>query len=73
MTKTEVKSSSDPEERSRGFSKSMSALKSGSQIDIKKISKAVIPEKLPKEKDGREGPDPTRYGDWERNGRCIDF
>ncbi|MAF06630.1 MAG: hypothetical protein CL389_02110 [Acidiferrobacteraceae bacterium] len=18
-------------------------------------------------------PDPTRYGDWERNGRCIDF
>ena len=22
---------------------------------------------------GPEGPDPTRYGDWERNGRCIDF
>jgi hypothetical protein len=22
---------------------------------------------------GREGPDPTRYGDWEKNGRCIDF
>jgi hypothetical protein len=20
-----------------------------------------------------EGLDPTRYGDWERNGRCIDF
>ncbi len=20
-----------------------------------------------------EGPDPTRYGDWEKNGRCIDF
>lgn len=19
------------------------------------------------------GPDPTRYGDWEKNGRCIDF
>ena len=18
-------------------------------------------------------PDPTRYGDWERNGRCVDF
>ena len=18
-------------------------------------------------------PDPTRYGDWEKNGRCIDF
>ena len=22
---------------------------------------------------GREGLDPTRYGDWEINGRCIDF
>lgn len=22
---------------------------------------------------GRGGPEPTRYGDWEKNGRCIDF
>lgn len=22
---------------------------------------------------GREGPEPTRFGDWEKNGRCIDF
>ena len=22
---------------------------------------------------GPKGPDPTRYGDWERKGRCIDF
>lgn len=22
---------------------------------------------------GAEGPDPTRYGDWEKKGRCIDF
>ena len=22
---------------------------------------------------GREGLDPTRFGDWEINGRCIDF
>lgn len=22
---------------------------------------------------GRTGPDPARYGDWEKNGRCIDF
>jgi hypothetical protein len=27
----------------------------------------------PKEVGGRDGPDPTRYGDWEKNGRCIDF
>jgi len=22
---------------------------------------------------GPTGPEPTRYGDWERKGRCIDF
>jgi hypothetical protein len=22
---------------------------------------------------GPSGPEPTRYGDWEKNGRCIDF
>jgi hypothetical protein len=22
---------------------------------------------------GRPGPEPTRYGDWEMRGRCIDF
>ena len=28
----------------------------------------------PKEVGGRkDGLDPTRYGDWERKGRCIDF
>jgi hypothetical protein len=26
-----------------------------------------------KEVNGPKGLDPTRYGDWERNGRCIDF
>ena len=31
-------------------------------------------EKPPREIGGREsGLDPTRYGDWEKNGRCIDF
>jgi hypothetical protein len=22
---------------------------------------------------GRQGPEPTRFGDWELRGRCIDF
>ena len=26
-----------------------------------------------KEVGGRGGLDPSRYGDWEKNGRCIDF
>ena len=25
------------------------------------------------ESGGPEGPEPTRFGDWERKGRCIDF
>jgi hypothetical protein len=29
--------------------------------------------KQPEEVGGRGGPEPTRYGDWEKNGRCIDF
>lgn len=27
----------------------------------------------PVEIGGRKGPEPTRYGDWEKDGRCIDF
>ena len=27
----------------------------------------------PREIGGPEGPEPTRYGDWEKGGRCIDF
>ena len=27
----------------------------------------------PVEIGGRAGPEPTRYGDWEMRGRCIDF
>jgi hypothetical protein len=27
----------------------------------------------PREIGGRDGPEPTRFGDWELRGRCIDF
>jgi hypothetical protein len=27
----------------------------------------------PREIGGPKGPEPTRYGDWEQNGRCTDF
>ena len=46
-------------------------------------NKKLLPEKpehapeetriKPKETGGPKGPEPTRYGDWERKGRCIDF
>jgi hypothetical protein len=27
----------------------------------------------PKEIGGPKGPEPTRYNDWEKGGRCVDF
>ena len=35
--------------------------------------KAAITERLPEEKNGRNGPEPTRYGDWESKGIASDF
>lgn len=35
--------------------------------------KPDAPDTTGKEFGGRDGPEPTRYGDWEKNGRCIDF
>ncbi len=34
---------------------------------------ASDPSERPTEIGGRGGLDPTRYGDWEKAGRCIDF
>jgi hypothetical protein len=34
---------------------------------------APAEEKKPREIGGPKGPEPTRFGDWERNGRCTDF
>jgi hypothetical protein len=36
-------------------------------------SSADAPATRVREIGGRAGPEPTRYGDWELNGRCIDF
>ena len=41
-----------------------------------KVEDATIDNELAeqqKEYGGPRGKEPTRYGDWEKNGRCIDF
>ncbi len=38
-----------------------------------KVQQGSVQVEGPKEIGGREGLEPTRYGDWEKNGRCIDF
>ena len=35
----------------------------GSASSIKKVDEVA----------GPKGPEPTRFGDWEKNGRCSDF
>jgi hypothetical protein len=35
--------------------------------------KAARPADLPPELGGRDGPEPVRYGDWERKGIAVDF
>ncbi|MBW4051258.1 MAG: DUF1674 domain-containing protein [Proteobacteria bacterium] len=33
----------------------------------------AVPVERSREIGGPPGPEPTRFGDWERKGRCIDF
>ena len=35
--------------------------------------KAAAKDAPPRELGGRDGPDPARYGDWEKKGIAIDF
>jgi len=37
------------------------------------LGKSIKDKPSTREIGGREGLEPTRYGDWEKNGRCIDF
>jgi len=40
---------------------------------IKTEPSVIVTSPAAKEYGGPEGPEPTRYGDWEKMGRCIDF
>ncbi len=44
------------------------ARKTGSAKNPNGAEGAKVPET-----GGRGGLDPTRYGDWEKDGRCVDF
>jgi hypothetical protein len=45
------------------------ALKPKVQPDTTAAEKPAMPEEI----GGPKGPEPTRFGDWERKGRCSDF
>ena len=62
-----------PAAESYPLKKSMSILgeNSGGNGDGAKNTENPVSQK--QERDKSQDLDPTRYGDWERNGRCIDF
>ena len=47
-------------------------MKKYKKVETKQVKKVKEP-KRPKEIGGQKGPEPTRYGDWEKNGRVSDF
>ena len=59
------------------FGKAVNTIKTTSNKDsdheIAPEDRKVEQEQVVPEVGGREGLEPTRYGDWEKNGRCIDF
>ena len=59
----------------KNIAATQTAEKNDSADDADKINEInqTSSEKQTKEIGGPKGLEPTRYGDWEKRGRCIDF
>lgn len=44
--------------------------RNGPEAKVEKVEKPTTQAQTPKP---AQRPEPTRYGDWEKDGRCIDF
>lgn len=60
------------EEKARRASLPDAARRALEEADMRKAKAAEKPD-LPPELGGRDGPEPVRYGDWEKKGIAIDF
>jgi len=49
------------------------AIRALKEAEERRKKLAAEAEARPKELGGRDGPDPARYGDWEKKGIAIDF
>ncbi len=43
------------------------------EAEARRQARAALPQDAPAENGGRTGPDPVRYGDWEKGGIASDF
>lgn len=53
--------------------KSPAALRALSEAEARRRDRDARAQEAPREIDGRTGPDPVRYGDWENKGIASDF
>ena len=60
-------------ERDRRKSLSPAAQRALAEAEARRAEAEVADQDRPTELGGTKGPEPTRYGDWEKNGRCSDF
>lgn len=58
---TETRKTDLPEAAKRALAEAEARRRTRTEVD------------LPKEHGGRDGPEPVRYGDWEKKGLAIDF
>ena len=65
----ELKKTPTPEEIAARIAEA--AKRANAEADARRA--AETPVKLPPEKGGPKGPEPTRYGDWEKKGIISDF
>ena len=49
------------------------AIRALAEAEERRIAREAELEARPKELGGRDGPDPARYGDWEKKGIANDF
>ncbi|MBV7377340.1 DUF1674 domain-containing protein [Maritimibacter dapengensis] len=49
------------------------ALRALAEAEERRKAAEAAASELPKEYGGRDGPEPVRYGDWEKKGLAIDF
>jgi hypothetical protein len=61
----------DEAERKRRAALPEAAQQALAEADLRKA--AAKDEKLAPELGGRDGPEPVRFGDWERKGIAVDF
>ncbi|MEX6506092.1 DUF1674 domain-containing protein [Jiella sp. M17.18] len=64
----------DPAGQARALSPAARrALAEAEERRARHAAERVHPSDLPPEVNGRDGPEPIRYGDWEKNGIISDF